>query len=223
MTDQECVTPTVEEYLEAILNMIAEGRTVLGARLAERLQVSPPTVTATLGRMRRDGLLVSGEGNGIILTDKGTKLAISVVRRHRLAERWLTDFLKIPWSQVHHEACLLEHGISERVMNDLYDALGKPATCPHGNPIPAGDVLPPLQGVPLDTLDAGMSATVERISEEANRLPELMKYLENAGLRPGAGVAVEEVAHYAGTMTIRVDGKPVSLGTKVASMVWVTP
>jgi DtxR family Mn-dependent transcriptional regulator len=222
MLDETHATATVEEYLEAILNMTSEGKMVLAARLAERLAVSPPTVTATLQRMGRDGLISANEHKEITLTAKGMKMAISIVRRHRLAERLLTDILKIPWHEAHEEACLLEHGISEKVMHRLYLTLGKPATCPHGNPIPVDDVLPPIRGVPLDTVSAGGTVVVERISEEATRLEELMKYLEQAGIKPGTKMTVKEVADYAGTITLLVGSSEFPLGTKAAALVWVT-
>jgi DtxR family Mn-dependent transcriptional regulator len=223
MPDEIHATATVEEYLEAILNMMSERKTILAARLAERLHVSPPTVTATLQRMRRDGLITTNKRKEITLSGNGMKMAISIVRRHRLAERLLTDVLKIPWHEAHPEACLLEHGISEKVMERLYQTLGKPATCPHGNPIPADDILPPLRGVPLDTVAAGETVVVERISEEATRLEEFMKYLEQAGIKPGTKMTVKEVADYAGTITVLVENSLFSLGTKAAALVWVTP
>src|SRR3989339_16815 len=207
MTEKTNATGTIEEYLEAILNMASEGKKALGARLAERLQVSPPTVTATLKRMRRDNLVTTNGKEGISLTEKGMKLAIGIVRRHRLAERLLMDVLKIPWYETHQEACLLEHAMSERVVDRLYEVLRKPTTCPHGNPIPSDDVLPPIQGVPLNTLPAGTTAVVERISEEANRLLGLMEYFDQTGIKPGTAVTVKEVTEYAGTMTLLIQNK----------------
>ena len=150
-------------------------------------------------------------------------MALSIVRRHRLAERLLTDVLKIPWHEAHQEACLLEHAISEKVLESLYQTLGKPATCPHGNPIPVGDILPPSRGVPLDTVAVGETVVVERISEESTRLEELMKFLDKAGIKPEARITVKEVADYAGTITVLVENTPFSLGTKAAALVWVTP
>ncbi len=221
MTDKRSITGTVEEYLEAILNMRHEGRMVIGARLAERLQVSPPTVTATLSRMRRDDLIAASSSGGIVLTEKGTKLAMAIVRRHRLAERFLTDMLKIPWHQTHQEACLLEHAMTERVVERLYEALGKPETCPHGNPIPVDDVLPPARGVPLSTVTDGSTVVVERISEEADCSPELMEHFERTGVKPGVAITVQEVADYAGTISVSIGSRSFSLGTKAAAMVWV--
>lgn len=216
-------TATVEEYLEAILNMTSEKKTVVAARLAERLQVSRPTVTATLQRMNRDGLVIANEQKEINLTEKGMKMAISIVRRHRLAERLLTDVLHIPWSEAHEEACLLEHGISEKVVERLYVALGKPTTCPHGNPIPMDDVLPYYKGVPLDTVPAGRTVVVERISEEATRLEDLMKYLERANVRPGVAITVRDTADYVGTITVIIDHEELPLGMRAAAHIWVIP
>lgn len=223
MSTENRATATVEEYLEAIVNMVSEKKAVLAARLAQRLQVSPPTVTATLRRMRRDGLITTNEQKEIILTEKGMKVATNIVRRHRLAERLLTDIVKIPWHEAHQEACLLEHAISDRVMERLYQVLGRPVTCPHGNPIPIDDILPPIKGVPLDTVEAKKTVVVERISEEASRLPDVMEYLGQAGIKPGVRIAIEEVADYAGTMKVMVENNEFSLGTKAASLVWVTP
>ena len=216
-------TGTTEEYLEAIINMIAEGKKVLGARLAERLEVSPPTVTATLNRMKRDGLIEPNRKDGVSLTPRGRELAAGIVRRHRLAERLLTDILHIPWSETHQEACLLEHAISEKVVERLDDVLGRPQTCPHGNPIPRDGRLPAIRGVPLDAAEKGEVVTVERISEEANRSPELMKYFEEKGIIPGTALTVEDVAEYAGMLTVSVGGTSFSMGTKAAALVWVTP
>lgn len=223
MPEEVRATATVEEYLEAVLNMASERKAVHATRLAKRLHVSPPTVTATLQRMGRDGLITTNERKEIALTGQGTKMALSIVRRHRLAERLLTDVLKIPWYEAHQEACLLEHAISEKVLESLHQTLGKPTTCPHGNPIPVGDILPPVRGVPLDTVAAGETVVVERISEESTRLEELMKFLEQAGIKPEARIMVKEVADYAGTITVLVEDNPFSLGTKAAALVWVTP
>ena len=216
-------TATVEEYLEAIFNMTSEKRPVMAARLAERLQVSRPTVTATLKRMNRDGLVATDAQKRIILTGKGMEMATSIVRRHRLAERLLTDILHVPWHEAHDEACLLEHGISDKVMERLYTALGNPGTCPHGNPIPVDNDFPVLTGESLDTIPEGATVVVVRITEEVSRLQELMNYFEQTGIKPGAVVTVKQVADYAGTISVLVGGKEHSLGIRAASLVWVVP
>lgn len=223
MSKEIKTTAIIEEYLEAILNLSSENKMVIGARLAERLQNSPPTVTVALQRMKRDGLVITGKRKEVLLTKKGRKLAIDIVRRHRLAECLLTDIINVPWSEVHQEACLLEHGISEKVMSLLYKALGKPAACPHGNPIPVDDFLPPLKGIPLNSIRAGSTAVIERISEEASQLRELMEHFEQAEIKPGIMIKVKEVSDYAGTITLTIKNKPFTLGTGAAAMVWVTP
>lgn len=223
MHDRNRITPTIEEYLETMQHMASEGKPIIAARLAERFQVSAPTVTATLRRMTRDGLITADNRKEVRLTSNGLKAANNIVRRHRLAERLLTDVLRIPWHAAHREACSLEHGISDRVMESLYDALGKPATCPHGNPIPMADTLLTLKGVPLDTVPAGSTVVVERISEEGMDISELLQYLEQGSIKPGAVLSVEEIAAYAGTMKVRQENRQLALGTKAAASVWVTP
>src|SRR5438270_5326946 len=132
--------------------MRAEGETVTNARLADWLGVSRPTVTAGLRRMARDGLLQPGPAREVRLTEDGEARAAAIVRRHRIMERWLTDALGLDWVVADEEAARLEHAISDLVEQRLYEALGRPASCPHGNPIPghsepvAGEVGPAALG-----------------------------------------------------------------------------
>ena len=223
MGDATRPSTRVEEYLETILNMISEKKKVLAVRLAVKLHVSPPTVTATLQRMIRDGLITVDQHKEISLTKEGLKNAFSVVRRHRLAERLLTDILKIPWHEAHQEACLLEHGISDKVAQSLYLALDRPVTCPHGNPIPMNDNLAPFKGSPLDTIAAGETFIVERISEEADQIENLMKYFDQIGIKPDVTIIIKEVADYAGTITVLINNKEHTIGSKAAAMIWVKP
>ncbi|MBI4331250.1 MAG: metal-dependent transcriptional regulator [Chloroflexi bacterium] len=223
MAEKTVITPRVEEYLESMLNMELEGKKVLAARLAERLGLTPPTIAATLRRMKRDGLIVIGPQKAIGFTDKGRKLALTVVRRHRLAERLLADVLKVPWHEVHDEACLMEHGISATVEEKLYDTLGHPAACPHGNPIPQDDSIQPLTGVPLDTVPEGTKIVVQRLSEESVRHHDFLQFLETNGIVPGAFFVVKEVAIHAGTLTLARGDRLVSLGTATAGVIWVSP
>ncbi|MBI2852796.1 MAG: metal-dependent transcriptional regulator [Chloroflexi bacterium] len=223
MHDRNRITPTIEEYLETMQHMASEGKAIIAARLAETFRVSAPTVTATLRRMERDGLITSNHRREVRLTQKGLLAANNIVRRHRLAERLLTDMLRIPWHEAHKEACSLEHGISDKVMETLYEVLGQPATCPHGNPIPVSDALVPLKGVPLDTVGVGSIVVVERISEEGADIPELLAYLQQGSIKPGAVLSIEEIAPYAGTMKVHQKDREFALGTKAAASVWVTP
>src|SRR5919109_86289 len=126
----------IGRYLEAIHYMEAEGETARSARLADWLGVSRPTVTVALRRMTRDGMVRQNARKEIVLTEHGREAASAIVRRHRIMERWLTDTLGLDWVAADEEAARLEHAVSDRVEQRLYEALGRPSTCPHGNPIP---------------------------------------------------------------------------------------
>ena len=186
-------TPVVEEYLQNIHFMIRDGVPVIAARLAERLRVRPPTVTATLQRMERDGLVEHGPYREIRFTELGRQTAEDLVRRHALAERLLTDFLKMPWHEAHEESHGFEHAITPKVEERLLVALGNPTTCPHGNPIPRLGSLSPDE-FPLDRAAAGETIALQRITEEAEEDLELMRYLQSHGVAPGAFLRVAEVA-----------------------------
>lgn len=215
-------TARVEEYLESIINLEAEGKPVLAARLAERLNLTPPTVSATLHRMERDSLISLNEHKEIALTEKGRKQAFTILRRHRLAERLLSDILGLEWYRVHEEACLLEHSISARVEQRLYEVLNRPTVCPHGNPIPSGDSLPSPKGVPLGSVAQGVNVVVERITEEATRNPELIKFLHENGIVPGVVFRVQEITPCAGTITLSTAHHEVTLSLRIADTIWVT-
>src|SRR5205807_10070868 len=146
--------------------------TVIAARLAERLNVSPPTVTATLQRVQRDGLIEHGPRKEILLTAEGRREAEDIVRRHALAERLLTDLLKMPWHESHEEAHGVEHVMTPKIEARLLEALGNPTTCPHGNPIPGLGVLS-ADEFPLDKARAGDHLAIQRITEEAEEDPQL--------------------------------------------------
>src|SRR5437660_12057359 len=136
MKTEESLSATVEEYLETIYNMSAEDEVVIGARLAEKFDVSAPTVTEMLKRLVRDGYIEMDIKRQVTLTEEGNRAAEAVLRRHRLTERFLVDMLGMQWHQVHEEACRLEHFISGTVEARVISTLSKPTTCPHGNPIP---------------------------------------------------------------------------------------
>jgi DtxR family Mn-dependent transcriptional regulator len=210
----------ISRYLEAIYYMRAEGETVTNARLAEWLGVSRPTVTAGLRRMVRDGLLRDSAGKQVAFAPEGERIAASIVRRHRITERWLTDSLGLDWVVADEEAARLEHTISEVVEKRLYEALGRPATCPHGNPIPGYSE--PIRGeLPLARLAAG-GATVTRISEVAEReAPPLLHYLHERNLVPGTRLTVDEVDRVARTIRVHAAGRELTLGLDTAAKVWV--
>ena len=212
----------ISRYLEAIYYMRAEGETVTNARLAEWLSVSRPTVTAGLRRMARDGLLRSDVGKEVLLTAAGEGKAAAIVRRHRIMERWLTDALGLDWVVADEEAARLEHAISEVVENRLYEALGRPESCPHGNPIPGHS-----EAVAGEVRLAGLTrgrATVTRISEVAEReAPSLLHYLHERNLVPGTRLTLVEVDRIGNTMRISAADREVTLSRETAGKVWVLP
>jgi DtxR family Mn-dependent transcriptional regulator len=194
-------TASVQDYLGAIYDLEGGGQTVIGARLAKHLGVSPPAVTEALQRMTRAGLIRMGSGKEIAFTKKGMALAEVIARRHRLLECWLTDVLGLNWTDAHEEAHRLEHAISPRVEARLAVLLGQPATCPHGNPIPGMPARRRREAVPLDKVPAGSTVIVDRITEEAEADPRLLEHLWKHAVKPGARLLIEEVAPRAGTVT----------------------
>ncbi|HEX2916304.1 MAG TPA: metal-dependent transcriptional regulator [Chloroflexia bacterium] len=219
------VSPLVEEYLESILNLTAEGKPAIGARLAERMNVKPATVVGAVERLQRDGYVrVDERSKEINLTESGRKVAISLARRHRLAERLLVDVLGLNWAEAHDEACELEHAISPRVEQALTAFLGNPQTCPHGNPIPGSGAVVNPNSKPLKQVPIGTAVSVAFISEEAEHEPGLLQYLQEHGLIPGAKLKVKAVAPFDETITAEhTDGREVVLGQKTAQRIWVIP
>lgn len=190
MRSEEALTATVEEYLETIYNMEAEQETVIGARLAEKFHVAPPTVTEMLKRLVRDGYIEMDQKRQVSLTESGYVAAEAVLRRHRLTERFLVDMLGMQWHQVHEEACRLEHFISGAVEARVLASLNFPTTCPHGNPIPgqvpsARTYLQDQGAVRLSTVAQGGVVQILCISEVVEDEEALIHYLHEKGLTPG--------------------------------------
>src|SRR5438128_2850320 len=193
----------VAHYLEAIYYIRAEGESVRSARLADWLSVSRPTVTAALRRMSRDGMVRLNRRKEIELTGRGEGAAEAIVRRHRIVERWLTDAMGLDWVTADKEAERLEHALSDLVAERLYRALGKPTSCPHGNPIPGYSTMRANE-LRLSALKPGETATITRISEVAQReAPPLLQYLHDRGLKPGTRVTVQEVDEIVRTMQLQ--------------------
>ncbi len=209
---------TYREYVEAIYELEEEDIDVIQARIADWLGVSRPSVSEMLRKMAGDGL-VAIEG-GIKLTAEGRHLAEVVVRRHRLAERFLSEVLKLPWAKVHEEASVWEHTISDDVEAAMWAVMDDPKTCPHGNPIPGAGYRPPKMKA-LAEVEAGEERRLERISEELELDQEMMGFLDESGLRPGARVAVLQRAPH-GTLTVEVDGdRSIGVGRFAAERLFV--
>lgn len=201
--------PAFEEYCETIFELREDEVDVIQARIAERLEVSRPAVSEMMRRMESEGL-VGVKGGKIVLTAGGTRLAEQVVRRHRLAERLLTDILGLSWADAHKEAGKWEHVISAPVEAAIVRVLGDPTTCPHGNPIPGSDYAAP-DTVALAKLAVGTEFTVSRIPEELEFAPGLLEFLEEASVVPGRRGTIT-AASPDGTTTVEIEGRHVGIG-----------
>lgn len=210
--------PAFEEYCEAIWELKEDDVDVIQARVAERLNVSRPAVSEMIKRMQAEGFVVL-DGTAINLTPDGLRLAEQVVRRHRLAERLLTDILGLSWADAHVEAGKWEHVISEPVEEAINRLLENPTTCPHGNPIPGSSYAPP-DLVALCDVEVGDEFVVTRIPEELEFTPGLLEYLEEAAVQPDRSGTVTAVSPD-GTTTVEIEGRHVGIGAFAAERILV--
>ncbi|MGI8793409.1 MAG: metal-dependent transcriptional regulator [Acidimicrobiales bacterium] len=211
--------PPLEEYLEAIHELEEEGTAVIQARLAERLGHSAPSVSEMVKRLRDEGYLVA-DGRTVALTAQGRTLAESVVRKHRLAERLLTDVIGLGWNKAHVEACRWEHVISDEVEAKLVELLDNPTTCPHGNPIP-GSGFVEQELTALADVVAGSRVVLRRVTEQVEIDIDSLTYLDTHGFVPGTEVLVASRAPD-GTLNIDLDGSGFALGPALAQQLYVT-
>jgi DtxR family Mn-dependent transcriptional regulator len=210
---------SIEEYLEGVYRLEREGPGVTTSGLASELGVAPASVSGMLKKLAADGYVEQVSRGEVKLTQQGLAVAVRVLRRHRLAERLLTDVLGMSWDEVHSEACMLEHAISDTVEAKLVEFLGDPQTCPHGRPIPPKDLSDPTYvGVPLAQLESGAKAVVCGVTEQA---PEILRYLGDVGLRPGAAITIQTKAPLGGPVTVRVNKKDYAISLELARMVMV--
>lgn len=211
--------PAFEEYCECIFELQEDDVEVIQARIVERLNVSRPAVSEMMRRLEHEAL-ITVSNNSIRLTAAGATLAQQVVRRHRLAERFLTDVLGLSWAEAHHEAGRWEHVMSTKVEVAMDRLLGSPTTCPHGNPIPGSHYEAP-DARRLADLGVGDAFTVSRIPEELEFTPGLLDFLESAALLPGRSGTVT-ASSPDGTMTVEVAGSHVGVGAFASARILVT-
>ena len=210
--------PAFEEYCEAIFELHEDDVAVIQARIAERLDVSRPAVSEMVHKMADEGLLTVNRGK-IALSVEGMKLAEQVVRRHRLAERFLTDVLGLSWALAHQEAGKWEHVISTPVEDAMAKLLGDPTTCPHGNPIPGSDYRAP-DLVALSELAVGDGFTITRIPEELEFAKGMLEFLESHELLPGA-VGTLVALSPDGSATVSIDDDTVGIGSFASERIMV--
>jgi len=217
MTEQ--VTAVVEEYLEAVYRLQERSGVARTNDIVKALKVAPGTVTNTVERLEKEGYITHEPYRGVKLTEIGLKIALQVVRRHRLSERLLTDILHVEWAKVHDAACKLEHGITDEIIKPLEKALRHPKTCPHGNPIPTkcGGVIEE-KSYPLSALNEQEQGTIMKITEEKSNM---LHYLDSLGLVPGALIQVMEKAPFDGPIIVKVNGTSHALSRTIALIIRV--
>jgi DtxR family Mn-dependent transcriptional regulator len=210
----------MEDYLKNIYKLQEEYSPVTTKAIAEKMGISPASVTSMTKKLDLLKLLNYKRYGGVILTDRGKKVALEIIRHHRLLELYLNQKVGIEWHKVDAEAEELEHVLSEEVEAGMDQALDYPTIDPHGDPIPAkdGSIISPDEMV-LTDLESGRSSVVSRVKQDSS---EVLEYLGGVGIFPDVPIEVEEQSPLAGTMTIRVKGKSLALGRDVASCIYVS-
>jgi len=213
--EDQAVTTNAEEYMEGIYRLSRGGAEVTASDLARHMGISMASVTGMLKRLAERGLVTYAPYKEIKLTGRGEEIALSLIRRHRLSERLLTDILGMPWDKAHDEACKFEHVISGEVEKRLEEALGNPTTCPHGHPL---DDRAHLPTVPLSSLNPQEKAVIVKIEDERS---EFLQYLATLGLMPGVAVEVTGRAPFNGPLMVQVGNASYALGREVAEKIAV--
>jgi DtxR family Mn-dependent transcriptional regulator len=208
---------TIENYVKAIYQIVTrqEDRPAATGQLAAALEVSPGTVTSMLKTLSDTGLAEYTPYEGVRLTEAGRKLALRVLRRHRLIELFLVETLKLNWDEVHEEAENMEHAVSDLLVDRIDEYLGFPAADPHGDPIPKADGT--ITSTPGRSLTEWPSDERFRLVRVLDQSPKFLRYLSDAGLPLGAEGRVTDRSADAGTITIEVEGRPVTLSHEVAA------
>ena len=221
--DLRKLNPASKEYLEAVYELEEEGQRILQARIGERLGLAPATVSEGVKRLTNEGY-VEHNGRELMLTEQGRWVAEALVRRHRLAERMLTDILGIPWHLCHEQAEDWEKVMTPEVEQAILDKLEGEATCPHGNPIPGAENHVPWSDLKsVAHMGRGDSGRLTRLLEDVELNHDVLKFLEDHQLLPGIDLTVVDVAPD-DTRTLELaGGRKVALGSKLADNLWVLP
>jgi DtxR family Mn-dependent transcriptional regulator len=221
--DLKTLNPASKEYLEAIYELGEEGRRIVQARIGRRLGLAAATVSEGIKRLAADGYVTIGASRDIELTAEGRSVAETLVRRHRLAERMLTDILGLPWHLCHEQAEDWEKVMTPQVEEAILAKLEGDHTCPHGNPIPGTEPSVAWSSlVPVASMNPGDRGRLTRLLEDVELDHDVLLYLERHHLMPGHDLTLVEVAPD-GTRTLEVDGDHVALGERLADNLWVIP
>ena len=215
----EPLTRSVEDYLKVIWSLSPEGRPASTNDIAHRLELSAASVSGMIKRLSEQGLLEHVPYKGVQLTDEGRRVALRMVRRHRIIEAYLVGFLGYSWDRVHAEAERLEHAVSDELVERMSRALGHPAADPHGDPIPTADLaIEEVAWTPLPDVAAGELVELRRVASEE---PDRLRYLGSMGLQPGATIMVLARQPFRGPMTLDVDGRECLIGHELAQSIFV--
>ena len=213
----ETLTRSVEDYLKAIYRLSPRGRTASTSEIAQRLELSPASVSGMVKRLSEHGLLEHVPYKGVQLTADGRRAALRMLRRHRLIEAYLVAFLGYSWDTVHDEAERLEHAVSDTLVERMAAVLGNPTVDPHGDPIPTpeGDINEPAS-ITLSEVPAGTSVEIRQVEEGQ---PDRLRYIASVGLRPGVRVTVVDRQPFQGPITIEVAGQTHVIGNDLGQVV----
>ena len=214
-------SPSVEDYIKAIYTAQNAATHVTTQELAERMRVSAPAVSKMLKRLTQLRLALHTPYHGVKLSETGEKMALEIIRHHRLLERYLTEALGYSWEDVHAEAERLEHHISEEFEERIDALLGHPTTCPHGDPIPTRDgVIVATDDYALSQQNAPAPLTIRRVRDTD---ATLLRHLKELGLLPGTAIEFVEQEPFGGAYLVRVGGKSVRVAPQAAQQIFVSP
>jgi DtxR family Mn-dependent transcriptional regulator len=217
----ESLTRSVEDYLKTIYQLTEEGRPASTSEIAHLLALSPPSVTGMVKRLSEHGLLEHIPYRGVQLTGEGRRAALRTIRRHRLIEAYLVEFLGYSWDLVHEEAERLEHAVSDTIVERMANALGHPQVDPHGDPIPSADgSIQEPTCIPLSDVPVGATVEVHRVSESQ---PERLRYIASLGLRPGVHVTVLDRQPFDDLVTVEVGSDRHVIGRELGHVLQCAP
>lgn len=211
------LSASIEDYIKATYALEVEDRKASTKKLAQRLGVRMASVTGMIKHLASEGYVKHTPYRGVQLTDRGRRVALNLIRRHRLIELFLCQTLQLSWDEVHEDAEILEHVVGDKLIERIYEYLGRPEFDPHGSPIPAKDgSIAPARGIPLSEAPVGSSGVIAEVSD---RDPEFLRYLTHLNLTIGTQVTVRDREPYGGPITLGVGSKTVAVGSEAGSRI----
>ena len=220
MKNKNLLSSSIEDYLKAIYQLHEENQAVTTTALAEELSISAASATNMIKKLAKMKLVIHSPYRGVELTPAGKKIALEIVRHHRLIELFLHEALGLPWDEVHDEAHKLEHVLSDNLEDHIADFLGDPTEDPHGDPIPSkAGIVPSESQQALAELAPGTPAQIRRVSDQD---PAHLRYLRDLGLVPNATIRLIESAPFDGPMRVRLGTQEHILDRQLARQIWVT-